>query len=160
MKENTPQKSQQNPSPTPTGGAFISLAQAAERTKKYREDYVYQIADKEEKIKANYFTKKNIMAIINQPGCEGVRVYNAVCGGVYKDQEGRPIDRREILIVATDKDGNDILKKTPNGGCSPLSVFMALPASKEKEEDALILGNPSPCPNICGKPNPLNGDPK
>lgn len=150
-KEKTPDRT---PGPPPIGGAFISLDDAAERTRKFREDYVQQAYDKEEKIKANYFSKEQIQKLLHQPGCEGIRVYNAVRDKVDKDETGNSIDRREIIIVATDQNGDDLLEPQGGGGCSPLRVFMTLPASGP---GALILGNPAPCPDMCGKPNKLNG---
>lgn len=150
--------------PLPDSGEFITLAEASERTKKFREDYVVHIYDKHEKIKANFFSKENVMKVLGQPGCKGIRVYNAVHPKAEQDPTTKEwIDRREILIVGTDKDGNDILKKSDYEvvkGCSPLSVFMAVPASSGANEDALLLGNPWPCPKMCGKGNELNGNPQ
>jgi hypothetical protein len=157
MKENTPQDQRQAPAPNPEGGSFITLEDAAQRTKRFREEYVLKAYGKEEKIKGNYFSKEQLLKLLRQPGCTGIRIYNAVRDKVDKDPEGNFIDRREVIIAATDKDGNDILEKG-NPGCSPFSVFMALPASSDKSGQALLLGNPAPCPNICGKPNSLNGN--
>lgn len=162
MEEHAPKNYQETPKTTPEGGTFISLSDAIERTKRFREDYVMRAHDKEEKIKANYFTKDQIMKLLSQPGCEGIRIYNSVHPKVDKDPEtGQLIGRREVIIVATNAEGDDLLKKSDykeGKGCSPFSIFMAMPASRGVQEDALLLGNPDPCPTMCGKRNLLNGN--
>lgn len=160
MMKNTQKNNQKNSSKAHLAGAFISLADASERTKKFREEYVAHAYDKEEKIKANFFSKDQVMKLLSQPGCEGIRIYNSVHPDVDKDPEtGQLVGRRELIIVATDAQGDDILKKSDyeeDKGCSPFSIFMPVPASPGLKGDALLLGNPNPCPDMCGKPNPLN----
>lgn len=164
MEDLTSQNPHQSPAPDSRGECFISLAEAIERTKIFRNDYISHIFNHHERIKSNYFSKEKVMKVLSQPGCAGIRVYNTVRPKVDKDaQTGEIIDRRDIVIVGTDAEGNDILKKNDykgGTGCNPFSVFMVVPASSHKDEDALLLGNPDPCPELCGKPNELNGGPK
>lgn len=156
MKENTPPSRPGKPGPDPQGGSFISLEEAAERTRRFRDDYVDQANDKKEKIKGNFFSKQHLLKLLNQPGCEGIRIYYSVRAKIDEDAEGKRMDRRDLIVVGTDKYGDDILKIQHGTGCNPFSLFM-VPASSSTQENALLLAEPSPCPDICGKPNPLNG---
>lgn len=147
-------------------GQKISLQQAIERTKLFRNDFVTHKYDKEEVIKANLFSKEVILAVLNQPGCFGIRIYNSV------NPDGiDPVSRsqgpvRELILVGIDSEGNDILTTadypdTGKGGkgCNLLSMLIALPASPKQSQDAILVANPTPCPTLCSKqPNPLNGN--
>ncbi|MGH2645114.1 MAG: hypothetical protein ACRDE2_14265 [Chitinophagaceae bacterium] len=148
------------------GGQKITLQQAAERTSLFRNEYVTHRFDKEEVIKANMFSKETILEVLNQPGCCGIRIYNSVnpqgIDPVTKSQG--PV--RELLLVGTDSNGNDILTTAdyaPPGkggkGCNVLSALIALPSSPQQAQDAVLVANPDPCPNMCSTPpNQLTGN--
>lgn len=145
-------------------GQKISLQHAAERTALFRNEYVTHRFDKEEVIKANMFSKEAIMEVLNQPGCCGVRIYNSVnpMGTDPVTNSLGPV--RELILVGTDANGNDILTTAdyaPPGkggrGCNVLSALIALPASPQQVQDAVLVANPSPCPTMCSAlPNPLS----
>lgn len=146
-------------------GQKITLQQATARTALFRNEYVKHIFDKEEAIKANMFSKGSILEVLNQPGCFGIRIYNSV-----NPQGIDPVTNslgpvRELILVGTDVNGNDILTTAdypPTGkggkGCNVLAALIALPASPQQAQDAVLMANPDPCPNMCSTPpNQLNG---
>lgn len=147
-------------------GQKITLQQATERTALFRNEYVTHRFDKEEVIKANMFSKEAILEVLNQPGCCGIRIYNSV-----NSQGIDPVTKslgpvRELLLVGTDANGNDMLTTADypapgkgGKGCNVLASLIALPASPQQVQDAVLIANPRPCPNMCSTPpNQLSGN--
>jgi len=70
----------------------ISLQEAAALTKRHRDAR----ADAE---KAGAFHKDQVIEMLSQPGCEGLRIYHGISG------EGKPA----FVLVGIDGDGKDLL---------------------------------------------------
>lgn len=140
-------------------GKKITLEDAIKRTALFRDSYLKTIPTVAEEIKANAFSKDLLLEILNQPGCDGIRIYHAL-----RPEPGSTTLVRELVLVGMDKQGNDLLTLSEDPGdgknkkgCNPLGIFLALPASPPPASSAALLaGNPRPCPNMCGsKPSPL-----
>lgn len=145
-------------------GEKISLKTAIERTRLFREAYIQKKPEVQEIIKGNLFSKKLILDVLSQPGCEGIRIYHSLNPGPVTDAPDSHGPIRELILVGTDKNDNDLLSTDDyhgggkdKKGCNPLSAILALPASPPPAQDAVLIAVPRPCPNMCGSPNALNG---
>jgi hypothetical protein len=69
----------------------ISLADAAALTKRYRDA---KISD----VKAGAFHKDQVLELLNQPGCVGLRIYDG------RDASGSP----SVVLAGVDKADNDL----------------------------------------------------
>lgn len=146
-------------------GERISLEQAKERTSLFRDKYIHQKSDKEEVVKANLFSKENILEVLNQPGCCGIRIYHSVNPQGINPVSGKREYLRELILVGTDDNGNDLLTsadyKGPGQakkGCNPLRAFSTTLASPQQAGAAVLIANPCPCPDLCSQPpNQLTG---
>lgn len=87
-----------------TEGEMITLEEAASMTGNYQ----YQNPGD---IKASFYGKEQILALLNQTGAMGIRVYY----GLDKD------DVKQLVLVAADSNENDILGLTLERGkpCPP-----------------------------------------
>ncbi|MDH4045606.1 MAG: hypothetical protein OEY20_00270 [Gemmatimonadota bacterium] len=97
----------------------ITAADAAAMTRRAREAAPSKGAGEGER--GGMFPRKPVQDLLAQKGCEGVRIYYA------RDEKGVPA----LVLVAVDKDGNDMVKDS-------------------------ILEWSYPCPPLCGGPNALN----
>jgi hypothetical protein len=79
------------------------------------------------------FTKEAVMNIMNQPNCQGLRIYNG-----YDDDETNPQKKFTMFLVGTDANGTNLL---PTGDESTTEQYSI-------EDDA------NPCPPSC-PPNDL-----
>jgi len=77
--------------PLPVQDHRVSLQEAAALTKRYRDAR----ADQE---KAGAFRKDQVVQMLGQPGCEGLRIYHGISG------EGKPA----FVLVGIDGDGKDL----------------------------------------------------
>lgn len=73
-------------------GSYISLDQARTWIANFR-------LDNPGAVSAFYLGKNKISEIINQQGCVGIRIYNAVNGN----------QQYQLVVVGVDKDGREIL---------------------------------------------------
>ena len=71
---------------------FISLDEAVKLTANFR------AAAGPSAIKGGYFKKETIQAILDQPGCVGLRYYYG------QKEDGTPV----LILVGVDKNGNDL----------------------------------------------------
>ncbi len=108
----------------------ISLTQAIELTQRYR-----KAAPASEH--AGFFWADGLQAILEQPGCVGIRYYH----GLGPDGTYQPV------IVGVDDSGNDITKI---GKARKSSRSAAAAAG-----DAVLLDHHYPCPPYCPTDSPL-----
>ncbi|HEY6081829.1 MAG TPA: hypothetical protein VIU45_00140 [Chitinophagaceae bacterium] len=124
-------------------GSPISLENASAKTAAFRNKYPGEI-------KANFYGRDIIERILHEPGCVGIRIYNAI----------NPLTGNlDVVLVGADADQNDILtiigkKGGDRKGCNVFSAIIALPASPQATP-ATIAGNPEPCPQCCASNSPL-----
>ena len=77
------------------------------------------------------FTVADVQAVLNQPGCKGLRIYYGM----------KPDLTIHAILVATDAAGKDLVKKNKTNG----------------DEDDLILEEGKRCPPQCSDDDLLNG---
>lgn len=82
-----------------TEGTFISLRNGAELTGKFRDTYPNQI-------KAMYFGKDKLQALLDQTDAMGIRIYFGL------NTEGK----MELVLVGADSNEDDILEKILDSG--------------------------------------------
>jgi|SRR5690242_92237 len=129
-------------------GRSISLENATAKTTAFRNKYPGEI-------KANFYGRDIIERILHQPGCMGIRIYNAInplTGNLDVVLVGADADQNDILTIIGKKGGGEDGK-----GCNILSAIIALPASAQTTP-ATIAGNPAPCPTCCDSTSPLTGN--
>lgn len=144
--------------PEGAAGSRIPLEEAIKRIQLFRETYVRKAPTVPEEIRGNAFSRELMLAILQQPGCDGIRIYHSV-----REDAGAAV--RELVVVGIDKNGDDLVTVHGDGGdgktkrgCNPLGIFLALPASPPPGGQAgIVAANPRPCPHMCGSsPSPLN----
>lgn len=105
----------------------ITLAAAVELTQRYR-----KAAPASEH--AGFFWAEGIKAILEQPGCVGIRYYH----GLSADGAYSPV------VVGVDEKGNDIT-----------AVTKGRRAAAAATGDAVLLDHHYPCPPFCPTESPL-----
>jgi hypothetical protein len=150
---------QSSTSPSLPAGELISLDEARTRTGHFREHFMQRHPEVPETVKANAFSKDILMRILDQPGCEGIRMYHSVRPS---GEAGSVTLVRELVLIGIDREGNDMLEVAAGPGdgkhkkgCNPLGIFLALPASPPPVTPGAIAANPRPCPHMCGNQSPL-----
>jgi hypothetical protein len=90
----------------------------------------------------------------------GIRIYNSVNPAGLDPATGAIGEVRELILVGTDKNNNDILTTAdyPGKGCNPLGTVYALRASSGQTQEAILIADPVPCPNLCGDKDDLDED--
>lgn len=110
----------------PKAGRRMKPKDAARWTKRYR-DTPQQSGD--QLTRAHYFGKEFLQALLAEPGCAGLRIYQAI--------DGAGIGR--VVLVGVDEKGNDLLPRKDDG---------TLP-------DDGVGETPMLCPNQCDPTSPL-----
>lgn len=77
-----------------TEGRPITLDQAKRWTKRYQDE-------NKDAVKAHFYGCEHLQALLDEPGCKGIRIYYAV------DDEGR----KKLVLVGAKADQNNILPK-------------------------------------------------
>lgn len=114
----------------PRAGRRMKLKDAAHWTRQYREAR-QQTGD--QLTRAHYFGKDFLLRLLNEPGCAGLRIYQAI------DYHG--IGR--VVLVGVDEKGQDLLpRKEENGKMLP-------------EESDSVGETPVKCPDDCDSTSPL-----
>lgn len=113
----------------------IALVRGVELTQRYR-----KAAPASEH--SGFFFADGLQALLAQPGVHGMRVYHGLDeNGAYR-----------MVLVAVDKDGNDIVKAPGR----PRRAYVAASAAATASGDAVLLDGHWPCPPFCPTDSPLN----
>src|ERR1700743_15094 len=131
---------------------FISLAAAQELTAGYRKErttLMREITDTNYLMtsfnlpNAESFNRDAIIALLNQKGADGVRIY------LGRDKQGLI----RMVLAAVDSTGNDITV-----GSEPVSgtVGFIETANASPTPPAVLLESGQRCPTLCGAHGPLN----
>jgi hypothetical protein len=153
MLQGCVQKSTQIPyNPDKAKKHFITLAAAQELTggfRKERASLMRQIRDTNYLAtsfnlpNAESFNRDAIIALLNQKGAEGVRIY------LGKDKQGLI----RMVLAAVDSTGNDItVGSEPESG----TVGFIETARAGSKPPAVLLESGQRCPTLCGATGPLN----
>lgn len=114
---------------------FISLQEASQMTALYRKEMNQILADpfKEKNILSicETFDKKNLLSLINKPGCEKIRIY-------YGMDQNLSV---HAILVAVNNNDEDILPSLEK-------------STSVEEQD--ILEQADKCPVFCPPASPLN----
>lgn len=105
----------------------ISLGQAVALTTRYRENRPDNFPICET------FDKESVLKMLSQEGAVKMRIY------LGEKENGEIV----TVLCAADADGIDILPPSDT-------------ASRDSEDDALILDDAIRCPELCPPPSPLN----
>ena len=95
-----------------------------------------------------FFGRQILERILAQPDCMGLRVYYATDPAT---------NQRHLLVVGADAHQNDQLPAPPHRPADPASPPPTPTPRAARTVTGLIAEMASPCPDMCGKPNPLNG---
>jgi len=131
---------------------FISLADAQALTSGYRKERITltreitdtnYLATNFNLPNAESFNRDAIIALLNQKGAEGVRIY------LGKDKQGLI----RMVLAAVDSTGNDITTASePVSG----TVGFIETANAGSTAPAVLLESGQRCPTLCGATSPLN----
>lgn len=80
------------------------------------------------------FNKQIVLSLLNERGCESLRVYNAL------DEEGK----EHFILVGVDASGKNILPETDE--------YTGNTADVDANGGAFLVNNGSPCPGLPGCP--------
>ncbi len=118
----------------PNKSQRISLLHAVALTQRYR-----KAAPASEH--GGFFWSNGIRAILEQPGCVGLRYYHGLdAGGEY-----------QIVFVGVDANGSDIVKAAPPAAAKTGAKALA----RTTGGDAVLLDRHWPCPPFCDPTSPL-----
>lgn len=123
----------------------LSLDQASDWTRRYREQHADQI-------KGHYFSRATLEAILAQPDCAGVRLYYG------RDED----NQRRLILVGTDSNDFDLLDtatalRDPSPDePAPASLATAAPESFQVTASSTPVEVGVPCPPCCSVTNSLN----
>lgn len=124
-------------------GTRISLSKAEKWIKKYQQKHPRPGSDptvKEEPTYATFFGRKFITEFMERWGdeCVGLRVYQAI-----DDTDPATPHHRRVVLIAVDKDGNDLLDKPRD--------------EKEGSADDVAADDGIQCPTACSGTGTLIG---
>ena len=88
----------------------ITLEEAAAHTRRHREAHIHDI-------KAGAFHKDQVLELLNQPGCVGLRIYHG------RDKEGNP----NLVLAGIDAADNDLTAGTLLEWSYPCPPFCGAP---------------------------------
>ncbi|HVI43342.1 MAG TPA: hypothetical protein VM802_00665 [Chitinophaga sp.] len=126
------------PIPSDAGG-FISREEMDLLTKNYDDEHAVQNQKSfKGHVKAMCFGKDKIIQLLSHPDCVAVRIYY----GLKIDTDNDGIKEKKMVLVAVDKNGNDILPPPVDKHTG--SVAKSMSASR-----AMILDDGHPCPDYC-----------
>jgi hypothetical protein len=132
---------------------FISLTDASALTTGYRKErttLTREISDTNYLVNnfnlpnAESFNRDAIIALLNQKGAEGVRIY------LGRDAKGLI----RMVLAAVDSTGNDIT--TVSREVSANTGFIQGAYAGSTTKDAVLLESGQRCPTLCGAQSPLN----
>ena len=126
-------------------GRFVSLSQSKKWVENFR-------SENPDHTHAFYFGCDVFNALLDEPGCVGIRVYYA------QDDNGDP----KMVLIGVDENGNNISKKTnkvpkelrlsqnrPDDLSASGPVFGKSPGGDD-DEDSGAADQGKPCPPFCG----------
>lgn len=116
----------------PDAGEFISLETAMKLRLNYDNDQSQK--KKKDYTKALCFSKDKVIELLSHPDCVALRIYYAI----KIDTDGDGVKEKTMVLVAVDKNGDDILPAGPTEA-----------VAKGAGSTALLLDGGLPCPLYC-----------
>lgn len=127
---------------TEDAGRFLSSRETESMTGAYRDRKVAVGIGKDEYTRSEYFGINQVMRLLSQPGCIGLRVHHAKR---WEDAEGNPTEsgkgqlKPRVLLTGVNAEGKDMPIVADNAGL------------KDESDDGAgqSLGDGRPCPQHC-----------
>lgn len=126
---------------TKDAGRFLKKEESDAMTGAYRERKRKMGINDDECVRSEFFGLDQVMHLLNQPGCVGLRVHQAKR---RENTDGKPDTegplKPRVLLTAVDARGRDMSARAAQGGL------------KDAPEDEIsTLGDGRPCPQYCGE---------
>lgn len=121
-------------------GRFVSPREAKHMKGTYRRRKLYAGIPDADFVRSEYFGINQVMHLLNQPGCVGLRIHHAKR---WEDADGNPVPPRtgqlrpRVLLTGVDSNGNDMPIRPDNGGL------------KDGDGGGQALGDGFTCPQHC-----------
>lgn len=125
---------------TKDAGRFLKPREVDALTGAYREQKVKVGLKPDEFIRSEYFGINQVMALLEQPGCTGLRIHHAKR---WEDTDGNPTEPGEgqmkprVLLTGVDAEGRDMPIRANRAGL------------KDGDDDGQALGDGHTCPRHC-----------
>ncbi len=125
---------------TKDAGRFLKSREADTMTGEYRERKVNVGLKPDEFTRSEYFGINQVMALLEQPGCIGLRIHHAKR---WEDTDGNPTEsgkgqlKPRVLLTGVDATGHDMPIKAGRAGL------------KDGDADEQVLGDGYTCPRHC-----------
>jgi hypothetical protein len=127
---------------TQDAGRFLTPQEIKSMTGAYRTRKVAAGISEDEYVRSEYFGINQVMQLLSQPGCIGLRIHHAKR---WEDIDGNPTEEGEghlkprVLLTGVDARGNDMPIRSDYGGLKDM------PGGDEGE----ALGDGFQCPRHC-----------
>ena len=127
---------------TKDAGRFLKPQEANAMTGEYRERKVSVGLKADEYTRSEYFGIHQVMALLEQPGCIGLRIHHAKR---WEDADGKSTEpgkgelKPRVLLTGVDAKGHDMPIKASRAGL------------KDADDGGQALGDGFTCPRHCPK---------
>lgn len=128
---------------TENAGRFLTPHESKSMTGAYRDRKLAAGLPLNDYVRSEYFGINQIMHLLNQPGCVGLRVHHAKR---WEDADGNPTDmgvgqlKPRVLLTAVDARGRDISTQSDRSGLKDMPG----------DGGGDTLGDGWQCPKHCG----------
>jgi len=127
---------------TKDAGRFLKSPEADALTGAYREQKVKVGLKTDEFTRSEYFGINQVMALLEQPGCMGLRIHHAKR---WEDADGNPTEpgkgqlKPRVLLTGVDAKGHD------------MPIHATRTGLKDGDDDGQALGDGHSCPRHCAE---------
>lgn len=126
---------------TKDAGRFLASQEAKSMTGAYRERKVAVGISEDDYVRSEYFGINQVMHLLSQPGCVGLRVHHAKR---WEDAEGNPTEygkgqlKPRVLLTGVNAEGRDMSIIADKAGLKD-----------DGDDDAQTVGDGHTCPQHC-----------
>lgn len=127
---------------TQDAGRFLNLHESESMTGAYRERKIAAGISEDDYVRSEYFGINQVMQLLSQPGCIGLRVHHAKR---WEDADGNPVEagkgqlKPRVLLTGVDASGKDMPIRRDYAGLKDM------PGDDQSE----ALGDGFQCPRHC-----------
>lgn len=128
---------------TKDAGRFLAPQETKSMTRAYRERKVAAGISEDEYVRSEYFGINQVMQLLSQPGCIGLRVHHAKR---WEDADGNPTEegkgqlKPRVLLTGVDAAGKDIASRSEYAGLKD-----------DGDGNMQTVGDGPLCPSHCGR---------
>lgn len=126
---------------TKDAGRFLAPQETKSMTGAYRERKVAVGISEDEYVRSEYFGINQVMQLLSQPGCIGLRVHHAKR---WEDADGNPTEKGKgqlkprVLLTGVNAEGKDIAIKSDKAGLKD-----------DGDDNTQAVGDGWTCPRQC-----------